>query len=82
MIDETKKSKVKYFANLPVDLPDFINHNSSSQEVSSIEGTNVVRVPFGIRFSKRKRPAKNQSIATLILPITSYNSPTPPPNVA
>ena len=33
---------------------------------------------FGKRFSKKQRPEKNQTIATLILPITSNSSPTPP----
>ena len=56
----------------------------SQEELDYIafEETNVIRVPFGRRLSKKKRPEKNQHIATLILPITSVNSPTPPPNVA
>ena len=49
--------------------------------ILSIEGTNVIRVPFGKKFSKKKRPEKNQNIATLILPLSSYSNPTPP-NVA
>ena len=46
--------------------------------ICSVEGTNVIRVPFGKKFSKKKRPEKNQNIATLILPLSSYNNPTPP----
>jgi len=30
------------------------------------------------KFSKKKRPEKNQNIATLILPLSSYSNPTPP----
>ena len=70
--DLSKDCKVQYLSNNSVKLPEFID----------LEETNVIRVPFGRRLSKKKRPEKNQHIATLILPITSVNSPTPPPNVA
>ena len=78
--DSSKDRKIQYLSNNSVKLPEFINH----EEIDSIfrVETNVIRVPFGRRFSKKKRPEKNQNIATLILPITSLNSPTPPPNVA
>ena len=78
--DSSKDRKGQYLTNNSVKLPEFINH----QEIDflSFDETNVIRVPFGRRVSKKKRPAKNQRIATLILPITSINSPTPPPNVA
>ena len=75
----TKDRKIQYLSNNSVKLPEFINHEEI--DLISIEETNVIRVPFGIRVSKKKRPQKNQHIATLILPITSINSPTPP-NVA
>ena len=78
--DSLKDRKVKYLSNNSVNLPEFINHEET--ELISLEATNVIRVPFGTRLSKKKRPEKNQNIATLILPITSINSPTPPPNVA
>ena len=78
--DSSKDCKVQYLPNNSVKLPEFINH----QEIDLLpfDETNVIRVPFGRRVSKKKRPEKNQRIATLILPITSINSPTPPPNVA
>ena len=75
----TKDRKIQYLSNNSVKLPEFINHEEI--DLIPIEETNVIRVPFGIRVSKKKRPQKNQHIATLILPITSINSPTPP-NVA
>ena len=78
--DSSRDCKVKYLSNDSVELPEFINYKEL--DLISQEQTNVIRVPFGSRLSKRKRPVKNQHIATLILPITSINSPTPPPNVA
>ena len=77
--DSSKDHKVQYLSNNSVKLPEFINHEEI--DLIAIEKTNVIRVPFGMRVSKKKRPQKNQHIATLILPITSINSPTPP-NVA
>ena len=82
MNKDSNKDKVKILSSNNVNLPDFISNNFDISGTHSIIGTNVIRVPFGIRFSKKKRPEKNQNIATLILPITSVNSPTPPPNVA
>ena len=79
--DSSKDDKDKYFDKKSVDLPDFTQYQNTAEN-SAEEETNVLRVPFGVRFSKKKRPQKNQNIATLILPITSYNSPTPPPYVA
>ena len=78
--DSSKDRKIKYLSNNSVNLPEFINYEEI--DLISREETNVIRVPFGIRLSKKKRPEKNQHIATLILPITSINNPTPPPNVA
>ena len=78
--DSSKDCKVQCLSNNSVKLPEFINYKDI--DLISQEETNVIRVPFGIRLSKKKRPEKNQHIATLILPITSINSPTPPPNVA
>ena len=78
--ESSKDCKVQCLSNNSVKLPEFINF----EEIDAIsqEETNVIRVPFGIRLSKKKRPEKNQNIATLILPITSMSSPPPPPNVA
>ena len=78
--DSSKDRKVQYLSNSSVKLPEFIHHDE--MDIISLEETNVIGVPFGTRLSKKKRPEKNQHIATLILPITSVNSPTPPPNVA
>ena len=74
-----ESGKVKHLPVKSLDLPNFINNSSSNiSKVCCVEGTNVVRVPFGKRFAKKQRPEKNQTIATLILPISSYAKPTPP----
>ena len=78
--DSLKSVKAKRLSTNKAKLPHFIDKKNN--QVLVVEGTNVVRVPFGLRFARKKRPLKNQNIATLILPITSLNSPTPPPNVA
>ena len=78
--DSSKDRKFQFVSKSSVKLPEFINHEEI--DLKSSEETNVIRVPFGIRLSKKKRPEKSQHIATLILPITSINNPTPPPNVA
>ena len=78
----TKNFKSGNVTHLPVknvDLPSFVNTSSGdNSNICSIEGTNVIRVPFGKKFPKKKRPEKNQKIATLILPLSSYSNPTPP----
>ena len=49
----------------------------------SVEGTNVVRVPFGVRRPRRSRPARPDHWATLVLPFQAGgSSPTPPPQAA
>ena len=79
MTKDFKSGNINYLPLKNVDLPSFVNNLSGdNSSICSIDGTNVIRVPFGKRFSKRKRPEKNQNIATLILPISSYSNPTPP----
>ena len=79
------------------DLPDQIKKNDdlslpsfsdcfesvlNKGELLQVSGTNVVRVPFGVRQPKKKRPAKLSSWATLVLTLQSFDSPTPPPHAA
>ena len=79
MAKDLKSGNVKHLPVKNVDLPNFvINSSGNNSNICSIEGTNVIRVPFGKKFSKKKRPEKNQNIATLILPLSTYSSPTPP----
>ena len=79
MAKDSKSGKVTQLPFKNVDLPNFVNNSLlDNSNFRSIEGTNVIRVPFGKKFSKKKRPEKNQNIATLILPLSSYSNPTPP----
>ena len=66
-------------------LPSFSNCFESvlkQGELLQVAGTNVVRVPFGVRQPKRERPAKLSNWATLVLPMQTFDSPTPPPHAA
>ena len=82
MTKDFKSGNVTHLPVKNVNLPSFVNNSpGDNSNISSIEGTNVIRVPFGKKFSKKKRPEKNQNIATLILPLSSFTNPTPP-NVA
>jgi hypothetical protein len=47
-----------------------------------VEGTNVLRVPFGVRHSRRTRPQRPDHWATLVLPFHIHHDPTPPPQAA
>lgn len=82
MSKDFKSGKIKRLPIKNLDLPNFDNFSVNNSKVSSVEGTNVIRVPFGKRFPKKQRPDKNQNIATLILPINTFINPTPPPHVA
>ena len=49
-------------------------------ESSRTEGTNVVRVPFGVRRARRSRPERKPNWATLVLSFQAAGGghPTPP----
>ena len=47
-------------------------------ETLTMEGTNVIRVPFGIRQPQKQRPANPKRMATLVLPLQPQDNPTPP----
>ena len=83
MSKDFHSGKIKRLPIKNLDLPNFVNHFSGNKsKVCSVEGTNVIRVPFGSISPKKQRPDKNQNIATLILPINTFFDPTPPPHVA
>ena len=68
-----------------LDLPSFskgLDSLMSKGQSLTIDGTNVVRVPFGIRHSRKERPSRPQTWATLVLPFQPVGSPTPPPQAA
>ena len=67
------------------DLPSFSNELQSALNLGKsvkVEGTNVVRVPFGIRYPQKKRPNKPDTWATLILPLQPIGTPPTPPQAA
>ena len=54
----------------------------SSGKSFQVDGTNVVRVPFGIREPRKQRPERPQRWATLVLPLQPVGSPTRTPQAA
>ena len=60
------------------DLPECLQAALGRGHTLAIEGTNVVRVPFGVRRSRRVRPERPERWATLVLPLQPNGSPTPP----
>ena len=63
-------------------LPDGLESAFNRGHTLSIEGTNVIRVPFGTRRSRRTRPERPDHWATLVIPIQPVGDPTPPPAAA
>ncbi|MEJ6585797.1 MAG: hypothetical protein QNL17_03515 [Synechococcus sp. ChSW.bin.154] len=64
------------------ELPECLQAALGRGHTLVIEGTNVVRVPFGVRHSRRVRPERPEHWATLVLPLQPQGSPTPPPQAA
>ena len=54
----------------------------ASGQTLRVEGTNVVRVPFGVRRPRRSRPARPERWATVVLPFVAGGSTPPPPQAA
>lgn len=64
-------------------LPELPPLSAASAETLRVDGTNVVRVPFGVRRPLRTRPARPEHWATLVIPFQAGgSSPTPPPQAA
>ena len=82
-ISEKQSSEmiVKEEVKLPFD-PNRLDSTLTSGNLLKVDGTNVVRVPFGIRKSRRQRPQRPDRWATLVLPFQSIGSPSPPPHAA
>ena len=57
-------------------LPDGLESAFNRGHTLSIEGTNVIRVPFGTRRSRRNRPERPDHWATLVIPIQPVGDPT------
>ena len=87
MIRDTpiNKSGETLHGNEELSLPSFADGLQSALSTGkslNVDGTNVIRVPFGIRQPRRQRPDKPQSWPTLVLPFQPVDSPTPPPQAA
>ena len=70
------------FAGKEVTLPPGIgslSHSASQGNTLRVEGTNVIRVPFGVRQPRRRRPERPEHWATLVLPFQFNGGPTPTP---
>ncbi len=68
-----------------INLPSFSEGLASTLgrgDLLQVEGTNVVRVPFGVRHPRKQRPEKTNNWVTLVLPLQPSGSPTPPPQAA
>ena len=67
--------------NLP-NIPDSLSNALKKGQTISMAGTNVVRVPFGIRHPLKIRPKRPEHWATLVIPLQNSDDPTPPPAAA
>jgi hypothetical protein len=63
-------------------LPEGLESAFNRGHTLSIEGTNVVRVPFGARQARRTRPERPDHWATLVIPLQPIVNPPPPPAAA
>jgi hypothetical protein len=81
--DDQGTNSIKLLANvsLPM-LGDVVPPAMSNDQTLRVEGTNVVRVPFGVRRPRRERPARPERWATVVLPFVAGGSTPPPPQAA
>ena len=64
------------------EIPECLEAAFGRGHILPIEGTNVLRVPFGVRQARRQRPQRPERWATLVIPFQPQGSPTPPPQAA
>ncbi len=68
-----------------LDLPVFSQNSKSpltEDKILPVSGTNVLKVPFGVRLPRKQKPQVPNRMATLVLPFQTIGSPTPPPHAA
>ncbi len=85
MTTKASSGKSKFLLENDLSLPDLPNQlESVMSEGKSMrtDGTNVVRVPFGVRQARRQRPERPKNWPTLVLTLQPSGSPTPPPQAA
>ncbi len=84
ILDSLDKSN-KSIQKDDIDLPSFPGDLTSilgRGDLLQVEGTNVIRVPFGIRQARKQKPERPHNWATLVLPLQPSGTPTPPPHAA
>ena len=80
-IDDPTSASGLQTAQLPP-LAGSLAHLAAHGETLRVDGTNVVRVPFGVRRARRVRPARPERWATVVLPFQAGGSTPPPPQAA
>ncbi len=83
--NNVKNKSAQTFQKEGIELPslaDGLEASLESGNTFSVNGTNVVRVPFGIRQPRRQRPERPHRWITLVLPLQPDGNPTPPPQAA
>ena len=81
----TPKATPRVTGEATAQLPPIVGslpHVTARGETLRVEGTNVVRVPFGVRRPRRTRPARPERWATVVLPFQPGGSTPPPPQAA
>jgi hypothetical protein len=81
--DDQGTNSIKLLADVSLpSLSDVSMPVLSNDQTLRVEGTNVVRVPFGVRRPRRERPARPERWATVVLPFVAGGSTPPPPQAA
>ena len=83
--DVARDKRAQIPENDSLSLPSFsegLESALSRGKALQVDGTNVVRVPFGIRQPRKQRPQRPERWATLVLPLQPLGTPTPPPQAA
>ncbi len=83
--DNSIKPSVKVLDDDSLNLPNFSQNSDSilsEGKILPIDGTNVLKVPFGVRIPRKQKPQIPNRMATLVLPFQTIGSPTPPPHAA
>jgi hypothetical protein len=81
--DDQGTNSIKLLADVSLpSLSDVSTPVLINDQTLRVEGTNVVRVPFGVRRPRRERPARPERWATVVLPFVAGGSTPPPPQAA
>ena len=83
--DNSNNQSVKFIDGNALNLPTFSQNSEATLnegKILPVAGTNVLKVPFGVRLPRKKKPQIPNRMATLVLPFQTIGSPTPPPHAA